>query len=68
MPPIVILSGESDPDVHARFMEAGAAKVLLKPASQEALRGLRAIAASYKSARSAAGIVSVFPLKVSVRA
>lgn len=48
-PPIVILSGEADPREQARYVERGAARVVLKPASQEALRGLRALACEHAS-------------------
>lgn len=43
MPPVVFLSGESDPRDHERFAAAGATQVLVKPASLENLSALRAL-------------------------
>lgn len=40
---MVFLSGESDPRDHLRFLGAGAARVLVKPASLENLSSLRAL-------------------------
>lgn len=39
--PVVFLSGEGDPRDHARYIEAGAARVILKPASLDNLSALR---------------------------
>lgn len=54
-PPVVILSGETDLKEHARYLEKGAARVVLKPANQEALRGLRALACEHMSGGAAGG-------------
>lgn len=40
-PPIVVLSGEGDADAQAQFLDAGAARVIRKPASLDALKQLR---------------------------
>lgn len=40
-PPIVLLTGETHPEVHARFIEAGAARVITKPAGAVQFEELR---------------------------
>lgn len=50
-PPVVILSGEADPKEHARYAAKGATRVVVKPATQEALRGLRALACEHAAGR-----------------
>lgn len=52
-PPMVMLTG-ADATEHPAIMEAGAARVVLKPTSQEALRGLSALAAHYRETAEAA--------------
>lgn len=53
-PPRVILSGD-DPKEHAHYLENGATRVVLKPAGQEALLGLRALACEHMAAFDARG-------------
>lgn len=54
-PPVVILSGESDAKEHERYIQAGAARVVVKPASQKDLRGLRALATAHRLTVAAGG-------------
>lgn len=39
-PPVVILTGETDPEVHSGFLEAGAVRVVVKPVKLEQLKAL----------------------------
>lgn len=55
MPPVVILSGESDAAEVAKYVDAGAARVVLKPATQDGLRALSALAAAHREAPGSAG-------------
>lgn len=48
-PPIVVLSGESDPKEQAKFLDAGATRVLLKPAKPEEIKGLHALASQHRA-------------------
>lgn len=42
-PAIVILTGETNEEVHATFLEAGAARVIVKPAKLEVFQSLHAL-------------------------
>lgn len=56
-PPIVLLTGDSGAEEHAAIMDAGATRVVVKPATQVALRGLSALAEKFResSQRGAGG-------------
>lgn len=54
-PPVVILTGEADPAVHQAFTDAGAARVLVKPAKAEHFKELRKLITQHRGAAGGGG-------------
>jgi CheY-like chemotaxis protein len=52
-PPVVFLTGESDPRLHAQYSAAGADRVVVKPVSLESLKAIGELVLSFRAGHAA---------------